>query len=288
MPYIMENISLYENQSIKQTNMVVKHNIIYSRDTPVNQFKYTRLNLDKYILIAGETVVGDILQWQKDGMRYVEELVLSGATTIVFPIDIQYEYQLNHQFEAARASLSVFPLDYCLVLRMPLLLVKPSIIRYCKKHLVPAIITRIQNIDEMNEIPWSWIKEASFPYNLAFFPQFNNRQSVSLLKWEQILTDQLLPHYASTITEHMPLSKDVLKLIGIYPFKGFMRCRGEVSYNIIHQKYENCLNNDEKSYYDKIECTILKNKVIRAGKQWFLTQSLGEELLIKVPGFFHS
>lgn len=288
MPYIMENISLFENQSIKRTNMVVKHNIIYSRDTPVNQFKYTRLNLDKYIIIAGETVVGDILRWQKEGRRYAEELVLLGSTTIVFPIDIQYEYQLPQQFEAARASLRTFPLDYCLVLRLPLLLIRPSIIRYCKKHSIPAIITIIQNIDEMNKIPWSWIKEASFPYNVAFFPQFTNRQSGSLLQWTQILNNHLLPYYDNTITEHIPLSKEVLKLIGIYPFKGILSCRGEVSYNMICKKYENCLNNDEKSYYDKIECTIFKNKVIRAGNQVYLTESYGEELLIKVPGFFCS
>ena len=286
MAYVMENIALYENQSIIQTNVVVKHNMIYSRDTPVKQLNYTRLNLDEYILIAGETVVGDFTRWQQEGLCYAEELVLLGATTIIFPIDIQYTHQLRKNVERAKAALRTFPLDYCLFLRVPLPLLNSSIVRYCKQHLIPGIITVLENHQDLLAVSWSWIKEAIFPYKLVFFPQFKKRELHSEASWAQILKNALLPHSETPLIEHLPLNKKILKITGLYPFKGMIRSNGEVSYNLIHEKYENCLSNNENSYYDKIECTIFKNKVIRARNQVLLSNSIGEELLIKVPGFF--
>lgn len=286
MSYIIEKIPLYENNHLNETNIVIKNNRVYSRDTPVRKMNFIRLQLDKRIMIAGETVFGCVEQWQKQGIRYAEKIILLGATTVVFPIDVKYEYQLTPEITRLREVLSSFPLDYVIVLRIPLSLVRPSIVRYCKKHAIPAIITTVNEMWEIERISWSWIREAIFPYKLAFIPQFTQRKDLQLKLWSQILSEEKIAHFSETISIHQHLTKDDLKKIGLYPFKGIIRSGGEVTYNLIKDIDQECLINKEEAYYDKIELTVFKNKVIRAGNCITLPSHLGQELIIKVPGYF--
>ncbi len=286
MSYVIENVALYENDEIKQTNFVIKHNRIYSRDTSVNKLRFTRMRMDGFIMTAGETVIGNFQQWQKEGTSYVEKIVMLGATTVLFPIDIQFEYQLPKRIFAAKKNLSSFPLDYCLILRLPLSLLKTSVVRYCKQQRIPVIITIIQTEVDLSRVPWSWLKEAFFPYKLVFIPQLIHEQKETMEKWDEILKQEKIPHCSTLLTDHQFLSTELLKLIGLYPFKGTLRNNGEISYNFIREKHKYCLINKEKRYYDKIECTIFKNQVIRVGNSILLPKNPGVELCIKVPGFF--
>lgn len=285
MPYILENITLYENSKFKKTNFVVKGDTIYSRDTPVRKMNFIRLQLDKHIIIATETVIGDLKEWLADGLEYVERIVLLGSTTVVFPVDVKYEYQVKQELSKAREQLNNFPLDYVLVLRLSARLIKPSIVRFCKQQCIPAIILNVENELELQKIAWCWIKDAVFPYNLTFIPSFTRRREY-LSCWRQCMDEANLSHSREPLTTHQPLTKDILKKIGLYPYKGILRIGGEISYNILKENSKKCLITNDTTYYDKIEFTIFKNEVIRFNGQVDFSTAVGTEMKIKVPGFF--
>lgn len=287
MPYIIEKISLFENANLKETNIVVKKNVIYSRDTSVKKVNFIRLQLDKHIMIASESVLGSLEEWQTDGLIYAEKMLNLGSTTVIFPVDVAHEYQIKQNMESARTLLEHFPLDYVLILRMRVSLIKPSVVRYCRMNYIPAVIVVINDLIELQRVSWSWIREAVFPYKLVFLPCFNKRNHHQYTYWGELLKESEISHTPESLPIHEHLPKSTLKLLGLYPFKGVIRSGGEVSYNIIKEIDYKCLINSERTYYDKIEFTVFKNEVVRSGADITLPTGKGEELIIKVPGYFH-
>jgi len=284
MPYIIENTMLFENEQIQYCNLVVKNDKIYSRDVPVRKMKFIRLNMDKHLIMATGGMVGSLEQWKKEGLEYAKSLVMLGVTTVVFPVDVLYDYQLKANFQSARAELSSFPLDYVLVLRIPLSLLKPKLIRMCRLLYIPACIVVFDKESKLRDVSWSGIREVSFPYKLAFIPQCED--DVQLKEWREQLEDGLIPYYDSSLPENTHIPMNLMRKIGIYPHKGILRSGGEVSYNVLKECDKEYLMNQEQTYYDKIEYTVFKNKVIRMGQDVSLAEIVGEELVIKVPGFF--
>ncbi|MEH6942769.1 hypothetical protein [Bacillus sp. JJ722] len=286
MPYVLERISLYENDEMKETNLVVKNDAFYSRDTSVKHINFIRLQMDKYIMIAGETIIGNLAEYQANSIEYTTKIVLLGATTVLFPVDVTYEHQINQALENARKLLLKFPLDYVLVLRIPLQLLRPSIVRYCRQHLIPGLIISVYDLSELQHIPITWIRDAAFPYKLVFIPQFSEIHEDQLMVWKQVFRNSNLAYTDECIPTHQYLSKKLMKMFGVYPYRGILRTGGEVTYNVIHEDNRQLLLNKQMLYSDKIEFTVFKNQVIRTGSQVNLPSKMGKELVIKIPGFF--
>ena len=283
MPYIIEKIMLYENEQIKHCNLVVKNNVIYSRDISVRQMKFIRLNMDKHIIIATESVFGNLEQWRREGLEYAKKMVLIGATTIIFPVDVKSEWQLKATFQKAREELASFPLDYVLAIRIPFSSLNPKLIRLCRLLHIPICVVMMNGQENFRSIMWKEIREAVFPYKLVFIPQCNGQK---LIEWNQFMNNEWLSFHDKSLIEATGINKSFLKKIGIYPHKGILRSGGDVTYNVLQESDKEYLMNEDLMYYDKIEYTVFKNNVIRVGKEVAFTKNAGEELVIKVPGFF--
>ena len=288
MPYILENVKVFENETMKETNFIVKEGLFYSRGTPVRKLSFMRLQLDKQkVITACDTAFADLGAWEQKGTDYAEELVLNGYTTVIFPVDLAYEYQLDNALNKARSLLEDFPLDYVLIIRAPATLIKPSLIRKCKARHIPALIMKLGHMREMHLLDWSRLREASFPYKLLWIPEFpEGYESSGQPQWKRIASEAKLPHSEASIPLHEALGKPMLKKIGLYPYKGILRAGGEVSYHIMEDNAIQCLNIKRMAYYDKIDATVYKNKVIRYGARVDLSKAHGKELEIRVPGYF--
>ncbi len=283
MPYIIEKIMLYENEQIKHCDLVVKNNVIYSRDISVRQMKFIRLNMDKHIIIATESVFGNLEQWRREGLEYAKKMVLIGATTIIFPVDVKSERQLKATFQKVREELASFPLDYVLAIRIPFSSLNPKLIRLCRLLHIPICVVMMNGQENFRSIMWKEIREAVFPYKLVFIPQCDGQ---NLIEWNQFMNNEWLSFHDKSLIEATGISKSFLKKIGIYPHKGILRSGGDVTYNVLQESDKEYLMNEDLIYYDKIEYTVFKNNVIRVGKEVVFTKNAGEELVIKVPGFF--
>lgn len=284
MSYIIEKIMLFENEQLQYCDLVVKNNVIYSRDVSVLQMKFIRLNMDKHIIMTTESVYGNLEQWKTEGIEYAKRMVLLGATTLVFPVDVQSDQKLKAIFQKAREDLSSFPLDYVLVIRIPFSALKPKLIRMCRLLHIPVCVVMMNGQEKFREVMWKGIKEAVFPYKLVFVPQCD--EGMNLNEWNRCMDDGLISLHNRFPDEATHLSKSLLKKIGIYPHKGILRSGGDVTYNVLKESNIDYLMNEDLAYYDKIEYTVFKNKVIRVGQEVDFTKTAGEELVIKVPGFF--
>ena len=284
MPYIIEKIMLFENEQLQHCDLVVKNNVIYSRDISVRQMKFIRLNMDKHIIMATESVFGNLEQWRAEGIEYAKRMVLLGATTIIFPVDVQSNRQLKANFQKVREELASFPLDYVLAIRIPFSSLKPKLIRMCRLLHIPVCVVMMNGQENFHAIMWKEINEAVFPYKLVLVPQCD--EQLPLSEWNRYMNGGLLSFHNKSLIEATRLRKSFLKKIGIYPHKGILRSGGDVTYNVLKECNKEYLMKEDLVYYDKIEYTVFKNNVIRVGQEVVFTKNAGEELVIKVPGFF--
>jgi hypothetical protein len=59
-----------------------------------------------------------------------------------------------------------------------------------------------------------------------------NKKKKTLQLWEQIMKDNRLSSISTYLEEKVPLKKDVLMRLGIFPEKGDIRVGGQVNYNL--------------------------------------------------------
>ncbi|PLT34881.1 hypothetical protein [Bacillus sp. V5-8f] len=291
MAYIIEDAKLYQHGKLVETSIVVKENKIYSIHLPVTRLHFPRMKADKFIMAPTNVMVSMCIPVQPVDKYWSDTFISNGATTIMVPIPVKYEYQLTSMLEAYRTRFKLCPLDYLFTICIPQSLVTPNVIRFCKKQKIPAIFIKITDPSSFDNIAWSWIKQAAFPYNPVFIPSLETGVDTGVLlhHWCEVLSQHKIPHLTSPLEETQPLTINDMKKIGIYPQRGDLHSNGEISYNLFSK---DALLNTENGIpafnYDKLFVTVLNGKVIRAGSVIDLSGYKGKELTISTPGFFVS
>ncbi|MGN1402441.1 MAG: hypothetical protein ACI4XL_13180 [Bacillus sp. (in: firmicutes)] len=282
MPYVMEGVQVLENAKLIETNFIVKGGRIQGRDISVQKCGYIRNRLDNRIITPTHSTMGDMGEYRKKGEEYSLKILGLGCTTVVFPLEASRVSELEGQLSTARRNLASFPLDYLFIVRVPAKKLTMELVRACKRMLVPAVIVSSEHPEELQKVPWSWIRQATFPYKMVFILE-NIAPSAPVV---QTVSGMKLPHWIDPIVLHEPIGKELEKKVGIFPERGFLRNNGEVTYNIFEEKALQGLHTSLDRHYDKIEATVYKNRVVRYGETIDLSCSEGMELRIKVPGFF--
>ena len=68
-----------------------------------------------------------------------------------------------------KTTLISSPIDFIIGVRIPVRLITPSFIRKCKREKVPAIFVELEDLDELEDIPWGWVRDALFPLQLSVY-----------------------------------------------------------------------------------------------------------------------
>lgn len=72
----------------------------------------------------------------------------------------------------------------------------------------------------------------------------------------------------------------------MYPIKGYLRNKGELSYNLLYSPHDTSdFNGISEGEYDKLVVTVLNGKIVRTGSTLSHFEKEGSEIIIKIPGF---
>jgi hypothetical protein len=290
MTYVMENVSIYQGEVLQETNLVIRENSIYSMYTPVSKIKGFRNCIDHFIMTPTTASLCDLTKLLDDPISYSKEMIKKGSDTLLVPFEISFEYEAEKKYQELVKQLKTIPLDYCIVIVLPLRLLNTNLIRFCKNKKIPAIFVKVEESFELTSIAWGWIKESLFPYNSVLIPLISevDRQDEILKVWQHVMQEEEISHYSHPIYEEAPIPYHLMKKIGLYPRKGVLRIGGEINYNLYPKEDWNHFIQEGIPTYDKIVCTVIKNKVVRAGNRIDLSICEGQRLTIQVPGFFCS
>ncbi|WP_419956270.1 hypothetical protein ACN6MT_14065 [Neobacillus niacini] len=297
MGYIIENANILKEKKLSTSSLLIEGEHITAKKEHIHHNKLIKMNAESYIMTPSYVLLDTRIPlnaaFQEFRAYMVEKFLMKGCTTLFTYSSISYESELTEKIRETKTALISSPVDFLISVKIPLRLLTPSFIRKCKKERVPAIFIDVEDLDELNNMPWGWIKEALFPYNCPLVPLISNHLKKdakrAMSKWKDIMENQKIPAILQEIKENQPLSISVLNKIGLYPQKASLLHGAEVSYNLFH-KAEEIINVDEVELFhyhsDRLLVTVHKGKVVRAGEEVLFKPGYGEYVRVRTPSYF--
>jgi hypothetical protein len=297
MDYIIENANILKETKLTKASLLIKGNHIAAKRDQIHQKNYMKMNAESFIMTPSYVLLDSSIplnaSFQEFRKYMIENFLLKGCTTLLTYISVSYESELMKKINDTKTALNSSPIDFLIGVKIPIRLLTPSFIRQCKKEKVPAIFIDVDDLDELEKIPWGWIREALFPYNCPLVPIISNNikkdAKRALSKWKVIMEIGKIPAILEGLSENQPLSLLVLNKIGLYPQKASLLHGAELSYNLFLKGRE-IMNVDEVALFlyhsNRLVVTVNKGKVIRAGEEVLFKPGYGEYVRVRTPSYF--
>jgi hypothetical protein len=297
MGYIIENANILKEARLTKSSLLIEGDHIAAKKEHIHHNKFIKMNAESYIMTPSYVLLDTRLPLKASFHEFrkymVENFLLKGSTTLLTYSSITYESELTEKIKETKTALISSPIDFLISVKIPLSLLTPSFIRKCKKERIPAIFIDIEDLNELNNIPWGWIREALFPYNCPLVPLISNDlkkdERRALSKWKDIMKNEKIPAILEEMKENQPLSVQVLNKIGLFPQKASLLHGSEVSYNLFLKARE-IINVDEVELFhyhsDRLVVTVNKGKVVRAGEEVLFKPGYGEYVRVRTPSYF--
>jgi len=296
MPYIIDRVKMKNNGQTHTCSIVVEGNQFRQIEKSVHHLSFMRMEGSSYLITPSYVFLDFTLEKAQSFEQFKqlikEKFILKGCTTFISIVNVEYERQIKDRLKQQRNHLLNSPIDYIIGLCIPLRKLTPSFIRHIKRLKIPLVIVSIDDIRELDEVPWGWIRDALFPLQIPIFPKVNKTISKNNFKrkWEKIIDTHKFSSVLVCPNEHTPLPIEVLMKIGLYPEIGAIRQGAKVNYNL-YSLEQGMIVEDFKDvdYYNHIPQIIVHNGfVLKAGEKISYKSGNGEELTPSIPGRFRS
>ncbi|MEW9049833.1 MAG: hypothetical protein AB2392_01655 [Neobacillus sp.] len=297
MEYIIENANILKDKTLNHCSLLIKEKTIVSNQASFNRYSFMRMNVESFIMTPTFVLLDSKLPlkatFQELRTYIMDHFLVKGCTTIFTYANISYESELREKMKELKTALISCPIDFIIGVKIPVSVLSASFLRKCKKEKIPAIFIEVNHTEELQKIPWGWIKEAIFPYNSPLIPIISTpikKEAKSVMsKWKETLEKHKIPSLFEEIEEHSPLAIPILNKIGLYPQKASLMNGSELSYNLYFNNLEdkNVEVTDLFHYHgDRLAVTVHKGKVIRAGKEVLFKPGYGEYVKVRTPSYF--
>lgn len=297
MGYIIEDANILKETKLTKSSLLIENDQIAAKKTNFKHYNLMKMNTDGFIMTPSFVLFDPNIplkaSYQELRKYLTEQFLLKGSTTLITNISVSFERELPQKINDVKTSLISSSVDFLICVKIPLRLLTTSFIRKCKREKIPAIFLELDGPEQLDTIPWSWIKEAMFPYNSILIPIITNPSKKEakgvLSKWKVRMESEKIPVLFEELAEREPLSIPILNKIGLYPQKSSLLQGTEISYNLFLNNGE-IKNVDEARLFhyhcDRLVVTVHKGKVIRAGEEVLYKPGYGEYVKVLTPSFF--
>lgn len=297
MTYIIENATILKEQRMTNASLLIENGKILSIKPDYKRYRFIRMNAASFIMTPTSTLLCKEfplnLPFQALKKFFISEFILKGCTTFITLAEVNHEQALSKEIKRVHTRLFSSPIDYIIGVKISSRLLTPALIRKCKREKVPAIFVEVHHKDELDALPWGWLREAMFPYNSPLIPIFvnDNEKERNELKiiWKRVMQNEKIPSINDEIGENEPIPYPVLKKIGIYPKKSSIHQGLELSYNLYLKSREiRNIEEVELFHYHRhmLVHTVHKGEVIRAQENIDFRPGFGEHVKITTPSYF--
>ncbi|WP_299088361.1 hypothetical protein [uncultured Metabacillus sp.] len=299
MRYIIDNATIVKANGLEKTSILINKNKIEFMRQSMDNIRFMRMDMSSYLLTPGYVMLDfslhSLLHFQQFKQNLIHHYMKKGCTSLLTVVDIHFEHELGATLKQKRHQMINSPIDYYIGIKIPLKLLSPSMIRKCKQQQIAVVFVEIDETDKLSSKSWGWIRDAMFSNPITLIPflkeknEFVNKKPKQLLHWERIMKEHRLSSIVSPLEEGVPLSKDVLMRLGIYPEKGDIRVGGQVNYNL-YKLGEIRYHTDGKPVINAIEqhptITVHQGRIMNVDGETSFIPGIGVECFIPISGRF--
>ena len=296
LSYIIEDANVVSDQGILNRSFLIQENKISHFGRSLRKYKGMRMNVSTYFMTPGHTFIDfDLIKCDnlKDFKQRLINLISKGCTTVLAPCYIPYELDFEKSIRGARHRMINSTIDFTIGVHMTAEKLTPSLVRLCKRHKLPYIIAEISEHTDIHSIPWGWIRDAGFQFQVPIYPLWKVEDEKVLKtqmdRWEYVTSLNKIPTYLQFPIDLRPIPRVIRKQIGLFPKKGELLIGNDLDYNL-YQYPEFVLKVEDTTQldYDKIDpiITVHKGRLLKTKLETNFFPGYGEELKIKAPGLF--
>ncbi|WP_052738047.1 hypothetical protein [Bacillus sp. SA1-12] len=299
MRYIIDNATIVKANGLEKTSLLINKNKIEFMRKKMDNIRFMRMDMSTYLLTPGYVMLDfslhSLLHFQQFKQYMIHQYMKKGCTSLLTIEDIQFEHELGSNLKQKRQLMINSPIDYYIGIKIPFNLLSPSIIRKCKQQQIAVVFVEIDETDELSTKSWGWIRDAMFSNPITLIPflkknkEFVHKKSKQLFDWERIMKEHRLSSIITPLEEGVPISKDVLMRLGIYPEKGDIRVGGQVNYNLYNLS-EIRYHTDGKPAINALELhpaiTAHQGRLINVNGETSFIPGIGVECFIPISGRF--
>jgi len=297
MTYIIENAHVLKGKDLSQTSMVIKDNKVDYVANSLTRFHFMKSNYEPFIMTPAFAVFDSSLSFKRKSTElkeYVTEHMLKkGCLTVLTMVDVLYEYEIPLLIKKLKAELINMPLDFLISVKIPASLLTVSLLRLCKKEKIPAIFVSLDHSTNLDSIPWGWLREAVFPYNVPLIPYVEEeeikRKKLILSNWKKKMAEEKMPSFMDELEQNTPMSDVELNKVGLLPKFASLMQGSMLSYNLFLKTTETLGKTAKELYLHhqlSLKITVNKGKIIRSGENVLYTPGSGEYVSIHTSSFF--
>lgn len=253
------------------------------------------LNCEGFYIAPARVAVDESILEIDDFSRCKEkfiELQRQGVTTILAICQVERERDLKRKLKEARHRLINSSLDYVIGISFPMRKITPDLVRLCRRERVPCVFASIESEEDLGAVTWAWIRDALFWYRLAILPDWRKlsdmpprKQTKLHKKWRKLADTFDIPTMSDIPRERSFLQKDLLRKIGVSPYKGELKPGSDLDYNLFESR---SLADPMELHYDKNrfpDVVVLRGRLMKAGKTVYFRPGFGKEVSVRVPGY---
>jgi hypothetical protein len=301
MAYIIDQANVYKESKVLKCSILINENRIDYMSPNLDRLRFIRMNFSNYLLTPGHVMLSTAfsanLPFSQFKETMQEKYISKGCTSVIAVSEVTRERELDKNYEKTKSHLLNSPIDYYIGIKIPLKILTPPLIRACKRKKIPILFVEINDVNELLSIPWGWVREALFPNAFPVVPIWKEKHKSRLQKkrrlelWNKMVLDLGITSIETDLVEDFPLTKDVLKKMGIFPAKGDIRTQGEIDYNLyelndLSDSVEELSLLDYHSLIPSI--TMHKGKPMKIQSKVYFRPGFGKECKVILPGRFSS
>ncbi|TSB46924.1 hypothetical protein [Alkalicoccobacillus porphyridii] len=290
MYLLNEALRLKNNELFRQSLVIDQEKISYVRER-LPYWKKRKVNMEGIVLAPAK--VGMCIRMlnsrSEQEREDIERQWLSeGVTTIIVLAEIEKERNLHEKLEAVNHKMKKVSLDYVVAITIPLKLLKPSLLRLCRRLKIPLIEVRIDSRESLSRVAWSRLAEASLTYPCVLVPSTQDIHSTETTR----LWQQQSAHFGLTTASSKRIwSKELLQKSGIYPQKGELLVGSDADYLLYKQLGSHQLSRKARKLaashnldYDRVEAEVVvrRGQILKANQSYFLYGD-GKQIQVNKP-----
>ncbi|WP_088102197.1 hypothetical protein [Halalkalibacter urbisdiaboli] len=299
--YLLDQVKKLENGTLTPRSYLISNQKIQYVNKSLDKWNQRRLNLAGFVLNKGNVMTDDDILGMELAPFQIQQrqLLQKGCTTVVVFTQVNYERQMSSQLKKAKHQMTNSSLDFLIGLKMPIGILRPTVIRNCQKNRVPVLKVQVNSVNELNQVPWTHIAQAMLTYPVVLLLDTHDcqkkEQAALESSWNWYCRKYRIP--TDKVPNHqIPWSKPLIQKTGLYPLKGELIIGSDTDYMLFLEREISSIDNsqalsvDESTEldYDEREpnIVVLRGRILKVNDDYSLVPGYGCHIQVIKPGRF--
>ncbi|MFC7060446.1 hypothetical protein [Halobacillus seohaensis] len=264
--------TMFEGDQTKYGELFVNGDKFNKPSQQLNE-QVVNMGIDRFIVAPGQVMVDTCIPLSRSPspLEDCTSYIKKGCTLLLVQQFIYTNRHYRMEYEQLVKKMSDLAIDFMIVPRISSHVLQPEMIRFYARQKSPFIIVSVENLEDLQDIPWGWMVQAQCNRRIPFTYSVKKRRNSEMNYerfWTNICTKYGIIKLTNPIKDGL-LTLNNIKDTGIYPYKGALTDSAFADYNLYERNVDELV--DEGGYFlyhDAIpNVTVMRGQLLQINQK---------------------